>query len=101
MDSLVRRVPLRRSHGLRAVSRKQASELALRRDLKTELILETGSHCQHCGRYSKALDLVHLTNPLRGRRTDREHCEVWCRDCHNGPDGHRTEMPNGWAAGKI
>jgi len=69
---------------IRQISDKQKIELALRRKLKAELILEFGNKCMVCGKLPGwlGLELVHKLALSQGGKTDRENCIVACRKCH-------------------
>ena len=97
----MRRSPLNRKTSnfkmrepMRRVSDMQKVELARRRKLKAELLLENPLRvCRHCGQAPdfRGLQLVHKIPLSLGGKTDRDNCELWCAPCHFGIDGHRTE----------
>ena len=96
-----------RKSPINKVSKKQAKELYLRRRLKSLLLVE-GPHdeagnplCWHmdapkaeCNGYPdwRGFGLVHLKYLSQCGKTEHKNCEIWCYPCHNGPDGHRTEI---------
>lgn len=95
---------MKRTAGLRKVSAKQAKENALRVVVKAQCLQRSKGLCE-CGCKERptwqGFDLVHIKSRAQGGRTDMQNCQVWKREHHNGPEGHQTEMPPGWAAGKI
>ena len=75
----MKRVPLNK------VSPKQRAELALRSNLKKELIAEQEyPHCMTCGttRDWRGLSLSHIVALSRGGKTERGNCEILCYPCH-------------------
>lgn len=70
---------------IRAVSKKQAAELALRTSLKKELLEECDNTCMTCGNTRldwRGLSLSHIVPLSRGGLTTRENCLIECMVCH-------------------
>jgi len=71
---------------IKKVSDKQKKELALRSQLKKELIEESNGRCMSCGQppyeFPFTLDLSHIIPLSRGGKTTRDNCVVECRACH-------------------
>ena len=69
---------------IRKISQKQKKEIALRRKLKAELILESGNKCMVCGKPPDwiGLELVHKKALSQGGKTDKENLILACHKCH-------------------
>ena len=67
---------------LRRVSEKQKKELALRKQIKAELIEENGALCMTCGTHQYYLDLSHILALSKGGKTERGNVILECRRCH-------------------
>lgn len=75
-------------NGLNKVSKKQQSEIRLRREIKHLLVQQqldiTGyTFCQTCQRSLSFVDLSHVIALSRGGLTSLDNCILECRDCHN------------------
>ena len=76
---------------LNKVSDKQEVELALRQELKAELIKEFGEHCMTCKdlhRDWRGISLSHIIPLSRGGKTTRENCILECYVCHTKFEKH-------------
>ncbi len=91
-----------RARGIRAVSKKQAKELALRIALRKELLEECDNTCMTCGnirRDLRGLSLSHIIALSRGGKTTRENCLIECYPCHEEYEKHPERRSNGEATG--
>lgn len=75
---------------IRKISPKQRTELALRRKLKGQLIIESAGYCMTCGRTGdwRGLSLSHIIPLSRGGKTNRENCLIECLPCHEKYEKH-------------
>ena len=64
---------------------RRRKELALRGQLKNELMEECEGRCQSCGKLPdwRGLGLAHLIPVSQGGLTSKENCRMWCGVCHD------------------
>lgn len=94
---LKRKTPLKAKVGLKAknpinrISKKQATELKRRFNLKQELIDGYGEHCMTCGdkyRDWRGISLSHIIPLSRGGTTSKDNCLLECYICHEKYEKH-------------
>ena len=72
------------------ISDKQYKEIALRGQLKKDLVWESRGHCMTCGNAGdwRGLSLSHIIPLSRGGKTTRENCLLECYPCHEKYEKH-------------
>lgn len=88
---------LKKHKPIKRVSKKHKVELAKRRKLKAELIMESKGKCMTCKKKPdwRGLSLSHIIPLSRGGKTTRGNCLAECFPCHIKFEKHpekRTEV---------